>query len=796
MYPPQPAFAPSPIPSGADDVPTAEATTMTMLADYSSKGTPLDTGVLLNGSQGAYPPTRNLHWLTSQAAQISAMGINEIRIDDVFNDASYDVINVGGNGEIQYDFSKLDSVLLPLIDNGITPFIVLSYMPLAFAPSHHELPSTTILWTDAVSELVSHYVLLGHAGWSYEVWNEPDTEKWSGSIADYNEFYAASADAVNTADPKAKVGGSATSGIHSAGNWSGSFIDYLGANPEVPADFFSFHNYRVPNWDDVSEVQGWLDQAGRGSVPIYVTEWNNISFMDHGPGQGSDTNSSVDGSSFIAAQMYRALGSGVAKVFYFSPVEGLNYRSPYNGDLGLITVDGHRKSAGNVFEMYSRLDSVLIDSDISGEGSATQDVYGLLTKNAKEATAEAILWNNTASDVVSSVSLQGLPYADSKFRVTEKVVSAAKGNAFSDGYNFISPAYPSANENAPVVSDEIIAGAATFERQIRVPANGVVSLSLSASDEAVGQLVISAPPAAINLASTQSGAVATASSSIEAVNEDWGVAGVTDGRRHAFEPRQPAVRGWSSELRSEPIGAESITIDLGATKPVDSMVLWPRDSQAYNGAGFPIDFTVRGSQDNITWEPLYSATNYNDGKVVEGPQTISLPPGEFRYLKVEATALAVAETTPQTQYAFQLTELEAYRTGVSNGGFESSALDGWTFKGVASAESSTVRSGKYSLALSGKGAAASMFVKGLLPDTTYTFGGHVRSESKVGAVTVAVSGTGTDDVSQDVRSTNWRPAWVTFTTGHDATSATISVTKRGAQGLAWADDFLLTQKAE
>ncbi len=796
-YPPQPAFSASaPDLAPADGV-TATTTTASITSSYAATGEAFDTDGLLNASQGGYTGMTNLNWFVEQAAQMSSMGIKETRIDHIFDDPYYKVVSTDADGAMVYDFSRLDQVLLPLVAHGITPFITLSYMPKALATSPYAPPKSLDQWSALVAAFVAHYRDLGHTGWEYEVWNELDTDHWLGGPDAYNALYVASANAVRSVDSTARVGGPAASGLDSIGNWSENFIKFLGANPTVPIDFFTTHSYRSNNWESVPQARAWLTAAGLENLPIYITEWNNDSFMDRGAGQGSDTNSSINGSSYLARRLYLASQSGGEKFFYFSPVEGFRYLIPYNGDLGLVTADGHRKAGGNVFEFYSELGSTLQPAAVVGAGSDTQDVYGFVTKDETKRTTAALLWNNTENDVEMTLTLEDLPYKKTNFTSTVSMVTAARGNGFSDASTEVAPAYPSANENAPVVDDAVLKAAQTMKTTITIPAHGVVNVELAPTTEKkAGQRQISAEPAATNLAAAASGAVATTSSSIEDVGEGWSVSSLSDGRRHSFEPVKVNMRGWSSAVHTTADTTETVRVDLGAVKPVDTMVLWPRDSQVANGKGFPSGFAIQGSTDDATWTTLYTATGYNDALPVDGPQTFAFPAGEYRYLKVDATQLTSTSATSEPEFSFQLAELEAYRTGIVNGGFEIGTLDGWESTGAASVQADVVRGGTKGLLLSGAGAGVSSLLTGLLPNTTYTLGAHVRPGHDTKGVALSVSNHGSARASATADSDQWESVWVTFTTGKQDTSAEIALSIDSGAGSVWADDFLLTQKID
>ncbi|MBB5845107.1 hypothetical protein HD599_003430 [Conyzicola lurida] len=800
--PAQPSFAPSPVTVDPAEAATASTGTASLSADFAAEGTVFDPESLLKASQGGYEPMSNLNWFAAQASQLSSMGINEIRLDHIFNDNFYNIISIGADGVPVYDFSRLDQVVSPLMAAGIDPFFVLAYRSNA-TPAPLYSGSSLTIWAGAVEALVAHYRDLGHPGLSYEVWNEVDVS-WPGPFTTYATFYTASAEAVKRADPTAKVGGAAASDLGS-GTWSTKFIDFLGANPGVPADFFSVHSYRRGNWEPITTSRALLAKAGRPGLPVLVTEWNLDSSMDSGAGTGSDTNSSVNGSSYIAKRMALAAKSGGDKFFYFSPVEGFDHTKAYNGDLGLVTVDGHRKSLGNVFQMFSELENTLVAPTISGNGTAqgnntgigmdTDNLSGIVTKSAENQTATVLLWNNTPNNTTMSVSLANLPYAasESNFRVVEKTISSTKGNGFADTSTVVAPSYPSASENAPVTSDTVLASSADFAKDVLVPANGVVTLTLAPSEAEAGEQARSAEPAAINLAAAASGATVTASTSIEEPDNGWAVTRLTDGERHAIERTVPA-RGWSSASHTVATEPESVNVDLGATKSVDTVVLWPRDSQEFDGTGFPTDFTIEGSVDGEEWTTAVTETGYNGGLPVSGAQTFSFPAAEYRYLRMTATLLSPESTVVPPTFGFQLAEFEAYRLGIPNGGFEEGTLDGWSSTGVANVLAGDIRSGAKAVQLAKPGSAVSTTVEGLLPDTTYTFGTHARLGKGAGIATISASEFGGDRVASSFTSTNWASNWVTFTTGPDATSAVLEFTLESGSKVT-ADDFILTQAA-
>lgn len=791
----QPPFTRTPTAQTSTDAATAGTTSATVSADFAKTDGTVDKSMLLNATQGGYAPMRNLNWFPAQAAQLSSMGLHDVRIDHVFDDAFYHVINVGAGGAITYNFANLDQIVLPLVHNGMTPFFSLSYSPSVTGAALYQAPRSNAVWAAATTALVKHYKALGLSGLNWEVWNEIDSlYTYTGTLEEYEKLYVATAAAVKAGDTTAHVGGAATSTIGVVGGWSSRFLTWLGTHPSVPADFFSYHSYYIGDFADGPTAQAWLKATGR-KIPIYITEWNNSPAYGLGAGKGSDTNSSNSGSSYVAKRLFTAIGAGAAKLFWFSSVEGANPAMAYTGDLGLVTVDGHRKAVGNVFEMYSQLGTTRLATTVSGEATANKDVYGLVTKDAAAHTVTALLWNNTAKDSLVSVSLSGLPYSKTNFSASRTLVSKSKGNGFADSSTAVEYRYPSPNENAPVVSDTVLAKATSYTKQITIPANGVTELTLAPTTAAQGDATVTPQPSQIDLAAAGAGATVTASSSaFDNTAQGWGVPELTDGRRHSFPSATNGVEGWSSAAHPTATVTESVQVDLGASKAVDSVVLWPRDSVGHQGEGFPANFTISGSVNGKKWTTLSTVSGYHSTSTVVGPQTFAFAPASYRYLKVTATKLGHPTMDKATAgYHFQLAEIEAYRNGIANGGFEAGTLKPWRVSGKASLENTVVHGGNAAVALTGSGTKLTYTLAGLRSKTTYTFGGYVKSSGTSGTVSLTAAGSGGTAKTATIGSPQWTPVWVTFTTGKGATTATVSVVKTGG-GTAWADDFTLTSK--
>ncbi|MFI6318928.1 discoidin domain-containing protein [Nonomuraea sp. NPDC050556] len=123
----------------------------------------------------------------------------------------------------------------------------------------------------------------------------------------------------------------------------------------------------------------------------------------------------------------------------------------------------------------------------------------------------------------------------------------------------------------------------------------------------------------------------TASSSYQA--DGWSTQAANDGMRTSWSN---AV-GWSSNNTITANHTEWLKLDLGSSRPLSRVDLYPRNDGASTGLGFPIDFTVQVSADGSTWTTVASPTGY--ARPSADPQTFGFAPVNARYVKVTGTNL-------------------------------------------------------------------------------------------------------------------------------------------------------------
>jgi hypothetical protein len=155
-------------------------------------------------------------------------------------------------------------------------------------------------------------------------------------------------------------------------------------------------------------------------------------------------------------------------------------------------------------------------------------------------------------------------------------------------------------------------------------------------------------PGSTNLALNKT---VTASSSCE----DWGwfLTKVVDGERSVVS----GASGWSSNDNLYSNHTVWVTVDLGASKTVNRVDLYPRNDSVNTGYGFPIDFTISVSNDNSTWTNVITRTSYaQPGGTV---QSFAFSNQTARYIKIQGTSLRQNPNDSST-YRMQFAEIEAY----------------------------------------------------------------------------------------------------------------------------------------
>jgi xylan 1,4-beta-xylosidase len=313
-----------------------------------------------------------------------------------------------------YNFSYIDQIYDGLLDEGIRPFVELSFMPKKLASDPDSLhpfwykpnvspPRDYAQWdamiTAFAQHLVERYGLDEVSQWKFEVWNEPNIDFWRGKPAQesYFELYDHTALALKKVSAKLKVGGPSTA----QAAWTGDFLRHC-KEKSIPVDFASSHVYANDTAKDVfhtneeiprdkmvcravRKVHDEITSSPLPATPLIFSEYN-ASYANE-----PNVTDSIYMGPWLAGTISQCDGLTEQMSYWsFSDVfeeQGV-VRTPFYGGFGLIAEDGIPKPAFNVFAILHELGDqrIALNSDSA-----------LVTRRGDGAVVLA-LWNYAPPD--------------------------------------------------------------------------------------------------------------------------------------------------------------------------------------------------------------------------------------------------------------------------------------------------------------------------------------------------------------------------------------------------------------
>ena len=330
-----------------------------------------------------------------------ATGFEYVRFHGIFDDEA-GVYGGDSSGKPIYNFSYVDQIYDGLLDNGVRPFVELSFMPdkLAAKPSLFPFwykpdvspPRDYDRWGEMIEaftrHLVARYGADEVAQWYFEVWNEPNIAFWAGDPKEstYYQLYDATVRAIKRVSPRFRVGGPSTA----QAAWVDRFIQHC-VQANVPVDFVSTHVYgndtaqNVLGTDEktprdqmvyraVRKVHDQIKASPRPDLPLIFSEYN-ASYMN----EQNVTDSAFMGP-WLAHNVAQCDGlTDMMSYWTFSDVfeEGGVVKQPFYGGFGLIAAGSIPKASFNAFRMLHELGNqrLAVDSD---EALATRTSDGRL----------------------------------------------------------------------------------------------------------------------------------------------------------------------------------------------------------------------------------------------------------------------------------------------------------------------------------------------------------------------------------------------------------------------------------
>jgi xylan 1,4-beta-xylosidase len=311
-----------------------------------------------------------------------------IRFHAIFHD-EVGLYDEDADGKALYNFSYVDQIYDGLLENGVRPFVELSFMPrkLAAQQTLHPFwykpivapPRDWARWGDLIStfaqHLVSRYGIDEVSKWYFEVWNEPNIDFWAGDPKErtYYQLYDTTATALRRVSPRLRVGGPATA----QAAWIDQFIRHT-AEQHVPVDFVSTHVYANDTAENVfgtaqtvsrsqmvcraaQHVSQQVKASSRPDLPIIWSEYN-ASYKNE-----PDVTDSVFMGPWLADTIRQCDGlTDLLSYWTLSDVfeeQGV-VRQPFYGGYGLLAEDGLPKPSFNAFKLLHRLGTrrIAVDS--------------------------------------------------------------------------------------------------------------------------------------------------------------------------------------------------------------------------------------------------------------------------------------------------------------------------------------------------------------------------------------------------------------------------------------------------
>lgn len=302
--------------------------------------------------------------------QTQTLAPKTIRIDHIFD--GYDVVGRDEQGQLTFNWTRLDQVIGSVILTGATPMLSLSYMPPVISSGDIiSPPKNWSEWALVVEKTVEHYSgERAIPNIAYEVWNEPDLfGGWKPREGERNylELYRRSVEGASRArvSQPFDIGGPATTAPYPA--WIEGLLRHIEDN-RLRMDFLSWHRY-TKNIEEYEKDLQLVDRSilkyprTAAGLERYVTEW----------GPNGDNDPAYDdtaGAAHLVSVARASLGL-VDRLYVFEIVDGKNAEGKVLwGRWGILTHPDsgmQQKPRYQAIQLLNRLNGTRLN--VIGEGS-------------------------------------------------------------------------------------------------------------------------------------------------------------------------------------------------------------------------------------------------------------------------------------------------------------------------------------------------------------------------------------------------------------------------------------------
>ena len=443
-------------------------------------------------------------------------------------------------GKPVYDWTIVDKIFDTYVERKMKPMAQMGFMPEALSskpqPYGHDWqpgqpydkiytgwrypPNDYQKWGELIYQWVRHsvkrYGKKEVESWYWELWNEPDSPYWGGTVDDYNKLYDYSVHAVRRALPTAKVGGPHVTGPQ--GKRGATFLkaflehcrsgkNYVTGKTGAPLDFVAFHAKGSPKLVDghvrmnlgtqlrdiSSGFQIVASYPEFSKLPIIIGESDPEGCAACGM-QTNPENAYRNGtmySSYTAAAFARKYELADAHQVNFKGAVSWSFEfedQPWFYGFRDLATNGVDKPVLNVFRMYGMMRGNRVDVmgnmayhtmaiRDSSVRRAEPDVNALATRDTASNTAAVMVWNYHDDNIPAAASpvdlaIKGLPVQ--QVTVTQYRIDENHSNSYAVWLKMGSPQQPTAEQIATL---EKAGKLAQFEAPAQVAVtNGTVRL--------------------------------------------------------------------------------------------------------------------------------------------------------------------------------------------------------------------------------------------------------------------------------------------------------------------------------
>ncbi len=422
-----------------------------------------------------------------------------VRFHAILND-EVGVYTEDRQGKPVYNFDYVDQIYDGLLDNGVKPFVELSFMPklLAARLDYHPFwykpivspPADYAKWNALIhafaQHLIDRYGIEEVSSWYFEVWNEPNIDFWTGRPAQqtYFELYDNTARSLKAVSARLRVGGPATA----QAAWVDAIIAHA-TKENVPLDFVSTHAYGndtamdiVGHAQDVpahqmlgvaiDKVHAQILASAKPDIPLIWSEFNATYMSER------EITDSVYMGPWLAHTISESDGKlALMSYWTFSDVfeeQGV-IRDPFFGGFGLIAIDHLPKPSFHVFRLLHAL---------GDERISTPENDVLVTKK-KDGTLVLAAWNlaEPGASVPAKTFAFSLKGVKATAPVTINRVDHEHGDVLAAYDKMGAPTYPS-KEQLQQLRDAAKPGAPQMEHlhggsfTLTVPSQGLAVVEI------------------------------------------------------------------------------------------------------------------------------------------------------------------------------------------------------------------------------------------------------------------------------------------------------------------------------